>query len=305
VWRSLPPLQVGGAWQRDSEIVRASDREREASDRREERPWGQEWALHQKIIGKPVTVQKVNLVRRGYRNWESTQISRLLITMYVPTLRPWLLTLIEVWKSEALPKRFLSGGWHDALHVSPKFPSLQGTATIKRQWEREWVWERETESPDGDRESTLECSMRNACVPVPLPQKQHCNERYASVYPGWNHTHFWNHAPAPEYLVLLSNKLIKHAFDYITDCKLWHHWHTCWWLSTTRSLSPMAFCLEYAMAQPLTKPRHKHRGGWNSMPTATSTRAWNFGCIILGTQGSEQWLAELLRKKTKNRHKEV
>jgi hypothetical protein len=29
VWRSLPPLQVGGAWERDRERVRASDRERD------------------------------------------------------------------------------------------------------------------------------------------------------------------------------------------------------------------------------------------------------------------------------------
>ena len=48
------------------------------------------------------------------------------------------------------------------------------------------------------RERTLECIMCNVCMPTPLSQKQHYNERYTPVYPGWDHTHFWNHSPVSE-----------------------------------------------------------------------------------------------------------
>ncbi len=148
--------------------------------------------------------------------------------------------------------------------------TVAGHAIIQRKWERERQRQRERETPDGERESTLECSMCNACVSAPLPQKQHSNERYTLCTQDDIASTFWNESPAPENLVLPYCQTNYQGMSLTT--------------SQTLNLTSLTYLLVIHNKKLIPNDcflgvcRAPIRQGWNSIQTAT-TQAWNFGVI--------------------------
>jgi len=89
-------------------------------------------------------------------------------------------------QQELLSVRVVRWWGADALHKPedhvPRTAPGHATNTKKeRETDRQREGQRET--PDGERENTVECSMCNVCVSTPLSQsrKEHCNERYTTL----------------------------------------------------------------------------------------------------------------------------